>query len=218
MNVQILKKDIKNINIKVKPTGEVVVSAPLKAEDSLIASLLKKRESWIQKKLDYYKENYRVFFKEYVSGENFSYLGKNYRLKVVQSDDERIELQRSYIFLYVKDTDDKTKKEKMLQEWYKEKAKNCFIDLVNYYSKVVKKEVASLKIKEMKTRWGSCNTDKGFINLNLKLIEKPIYCIEYVVLHELAHLVYPHHNKQFYNYLTIHMADWKKRKEKLESL
>ncbi len=70
----------------------------------------------------------------------------------------------------------------------------------------------------MKSRWGSCNHTKGYINLNLKLIEKPTICIEYVVFHELAHLIYPNHSQKFYNYLTLYMPDWKVRKLKLEGI
>jgi len=81
----------------------------------------------------------------------------------------------------------------------------------------VRKEINKVTIRKMKTRWGSCNYHKKSINLNLELIKKPLECVEYVIFHELTHLIYPNHSKDFYNYLLTYMSDWKRRKERLES-
>ena len=164
----------------------------------------------------------RVFFsfktskKEYVSGEDFKYLGRSYRLKVVQSKEERVKLQRGYLELFVKDKSDLERKENLVYEWYHEKATLYFFTILQKFNKIVKQDIKSVKIRQMKTRWGSCNPYKSYINLNIELIKKPKACIEYAIFHELAHLLYPNHSKKFYDYLTLYMPDWQKRKEILE--
>ena len=215
-NIQIIRKDVKNIILKVKPTCEVILTAPLLTTDEHIEYILKKRENWISKKIAFYQEYDKPQKKEYVSGENVKYLGKNYRLKIIQSEDESIKLQRGYIQIFIKDTDNFEKKKKLLNEWYLLKSQNYFKKIISKYSKLLNVEVKNIRIRQMKTRWGSCNSHKSYINLNIELIKKPSYAIEYVIFHELTHLIYPNHSKEFYNYLTTYMPDWKKRKERLE--
>ena len=218
MQVQIIKKDVKNINIKVKPNCDVILTAPTNTTKEHIAVVLKKREGWIAKKITYFQEHRQMIDHEYVSGENFIYLGRNYRLKVIESTQESVKLQRGYLILSVKDKDNFEHKEKLVKKWYLEKAKLHFQKALNKYQPIVGKEIKTVKIREMKTRWGSCNTSKSYINLNSKLITKPTRCIEYVVFHELVHLIHPNHSKQFYNYMTVYMADWKVRKIRLDKV
>jgi len=217
-NVQIVKKDIKNITLKVKPTGEVILTIPLLITQENVEYILKKREDWIIKKKEFFKANYRVYEKEYVSGENCKYLGKNYRLKVIESDIEEVKLQRGYIQLFVKDKTNLEKKKGLLETWYRQKAQIYFDKVIAKYIKVVKRDIKNVRIRKMKTRWGSCNPTMGYINLNSELIKKTSLCIEYVVFHELSHLIHPNHNKSFYNYLDTHMPDWRARKKRLETL
>ena len=214
--VKVIKKNVKHINIKVKPNGEVILTAPTNIDERDIEYVLKKRANWIDKKLAFFDAHRDVGIKEYVSGENFYYLGRNYRLEVIESKEEEIKLQRGYLQVFVKDTSNYEKKQKLIKAWYTQKAKIHFQKAIERYKSIVKKEIKIVRIREMKTRWGSCNPTKGYINLNLKLIEKPTECIEYVVFHELAHLVHPNHSIRFYNYLNLFMPDWKSRKEKLE--
>jgi len=215
-NIQIIKKDIKNITLKVKPTCEVILTAPLLTTDEHIEYILKKRKDWISKKIAFYQENYKPQMKEYVSGENVKYLGKNYRLKIIQSEDECVKLQRGYIQIFIKDKDNFEKKKMLLNEWYLLKSQNYFKKIIAKYSKLVNVEIQNIRIRQMKTRWGSCNSVKSYINLNTELIKKPSNTIEYVIFHELAHLIHPNHSREFYNYLSTYMPDWKKRKERLE--
>ncbi|WP_258033380.1 SprT family zinc-dependent metalloprotease [Campylobacter concisus] len=160
--------------------------------------------------------SFKTSKKEYVSGEDFKYLGRSYRLKVVQSKEERVKLQRGYLELFVKDKSDLERKENLVYEWYHEKATLYFFNILQEFNKIVKQDIKSVKIRQMKTRWGSCNPYKSYINLNIELIKKPKACIEYAIFHELAHLLYPNHSKKFYDYLTLYMPDWQKRKEILE--
>ena len=216
--IQIIKKDVKHINLRVKPNCEVILTAPFIATTEHINYIIDKRTSWINDKIEFYSKNNIVCKKEYVSGENFKYLGRNYRLKVIKSDEEVVKLQRGYLQIFIKDTNNYNQKKTLLDNWYKSKAKIHFQKALDKYQQIVKKEINSIKIREMKTRWGSCNPSKSYINLNSKLIEKSTSCIEYVVFHELTHLIHTDHNKQFYNYMSVHMPDWKKRKELLEKV
>ena len=217
-NIQIVKKDIKNITLKVKPTCEVILIAPLLTTDEHIEYILKKRKAWISKKIAFYQENYKPQMKEYVSGENVKYLGKNYRLKIIRSEDECVKLQRGYIQIFIKDKDNFEKKKMLLNEWYLLKSKKYFKKIIAKYSSLVNVDIQNIRIRQMKTRWGSCNSAKSYINLNTELIKKPSNTIEYVIFHELAHLIHPNHSREFYNYLSTYMPDWKKRKERLEMI
>ncbi len=212
-NINIIYKDVKNANLKVKPDGKVILTAPFDMSDKEIEYILDKRDTWIRKQLELFSKN-RETKRELVSGENFIYLGKNYRLKVIEADYEKSKLNRKYFELYLKDKNNYIKKEKLINNWYKSKADVYFKEIVDRYSKIVKVKVNSIKIRSMKTRWGSCNPKKSYINLNLELIKKPKVAIEYVIFHELTHLLHYHHDRNFYNYLTL----WQKRKKRLENI
>jgi len=213
--VKIVRKDVKNITLKVRPNGEAILTAPNSANDEHIKFIMQKRAKWIAKKRAFFA-SFKTPQKEYVSGEDFRYLGRSYRLKVVQSKYECVKLQRGYLELFVKDKSDLKRKENLIYEWYHEKAMLYFFNILQEFNKIVKQDIKSVKIRQMKTRWGSCNPYKSYINLNIELIKKPKSCIEYVVFHELAHLHCPDHSKKFYDYLSLYMPDWQKRKEILE--
>ena len=214
-DIKIIKKDVKNITLKVRPSGEAILTAPNSASDEHIKFIMQKRAKWIAQKRAFFA-SFKMPQKEYVSGEDFRYLGRSYRLKVVQSKEERVKLQRGYLELFVKDKSDLKRRENLIYEWYHEKAMIYFFNILQEFNKIVKQDIKSVKIRQMKTRWGSCNPYKSYINLNIELIKKPRACIEYVVFHELVHLLHPDHSKKFYDYLSLYMPDWQKRKEILD--
>ena len=213
--VKIVRKDVKNITLKVRPNGEAILTAPKTASDEHIKFIIEKRAKWIAQKRAFFA-SFKTPEKEYVSGEDFKYLGRSYRLKVVQSKEECVKLQRGYLELFVKDKNDLERKRNLVYEWYNEKATLYFFNILQEFNKIVKQDIKSVKIRQMKTRWGSCNPYKSYINLNIELIKKPRACIEYVVFHELVHLLHPDHSKKFYEHLSLYMPDWQKRKEILE--
>ena len=215
--VKIIKKNVKNLTLKVKPSCEVILVAPYFVDDATLNNFIKKHKNWIQKKVEFFKSK-QIFSKKYVNGEDFYYLGKKYILKIIESKDEKIEIDIKYCYLMTKDKDNFNKKEKIVKKWYKQKAKEIFYEIITKYQSIVQKDISKITIREMKTRWGSCNYQKGYINLNLELIKKPIFAIEYVIFHELTHLIYPNHSKAFYDYIKIHMPDWKQRKNALKEM
>ena len=215
-NLQIIYKSVKNISIKVKPTLEVVLTVPTNTTQEKIDQILKKRHDWILAQLNYFKK-FQQPAKELVSGESFAYLGRNYRLKVSTATNESIKLIGGYLHVNLSDKSDHNKKLQLIETWYKQKAEDYFKRVIAKYTKIVKQEVAKVSIRKMKTRWGSCNPKKSYINLNLDLIKKHAFAIEYVIFHELVHLIHYNHDQKFYNYLATYMPDWKARKLKLEN-
>ena len=215
-NLEIIYKPLKTISIKVKPTLEVVLTVPTNTTQEKIDQILKKRHDWILAQLNYFKK-FQQPAKELVSGESFAYLGRNYRLKVSTETNESIKLIGGYLHVNLSDKSDHNKKLQLIETWYKQKAEDYFKKVIAKYTKIVKQEVAKISIRKMKTRWGSCNPKKSYINLNLDLIKKHVFAIEYVIFHELVHLIHYNHDQKFYHYLATHMPDWKIRKLKLEN-
>ncbi len=218
-NIKIRKKDVKNLTLKVKPNGEVFLTVPLSATNENVDKFFKRKQKWLNKTVKNFKDIYsRIIEKEYLSGESFYYLGKKYRLRVIKDNKEFVKLVNGWFELHTKDIGNKRKKEFLLEEWYREKAKIKFMKLSQKYMEIMKEESCDFKIRKMKKRWGSCNSEKKVIILNLELIKKSVYCMEYIILHELIHLKVPNHSKKFWRTLTLYMPDWKYRKEKLEEI
>lgn len=218
---QLIRKNVKNINLKVKPDLQVIVSAGDKVPSDYIKEFVKAKAPWIIKHSKSFQETRpEVTEREYVNGETVRYLGKQYRLRVEQAEKEEAKFYQGRIYLYVKDGSDLKKKDSLYNKWLREKAKEVFNEsLERMYPKLKKYgvEKPDIMVRVMKTRWGSCSRNKQRINLNLALIKAPKSCIDYVVLHELVHFKHRNHNKDFYNFLTALMPDWKKRKALLDS-
>lgn len=216
-DVQIHRKKVKNITLRVKNDQTIHLTVPYSVTEEYINQFLQTKREWIEAKLKYFEGRYQnVKAKEYVSGESFKYLGQSYILDVIKDTNQKVVLTDNNILLYVNDTKDKVLKQRLLENWYIDKAKVKFLELVNKYENILDKKVNGIKIKAMKTRWGSCNVKTRNINLNIELIKNLEECIEYVVLHELAHLKHPNHSKDFWEYVSYYMPDWKERKKKLE--
>lgn len=218
---EVERKKVKNVNLSIKVNGDVIVTAKDEVPLEFIEGFILRKASWIIKQVKYYKahEVKGKYEKELVSGESIKYLGKQYRLKVVESEEEYVKYLRGYIYLYVKDKSNYSKKEQLLNNWFDIKCREVFKSLYKeMYSMVSKYGVPYVKIniRKMKTRWGSCMAEKNTIILNRDLIKAPKYCIKYVVLHELVHMIYKEHNNEFYDFLFTLMPDWKERKRILD--
>lgn len=218
---QIIRKKVKNVNLNVNAQGVVTVTAREEVPETYIYDMVNRKARWIIEQQRYFKE-YRplsISEKELVGGESIRYLGRQYRLKIVEASKEEVKYYRGYIYIFVKDKGDYERKQRLLNEWLSLKCKEIFNQLYRKYYPIVNKyhipEVA-IQTKIMKTRWGSCLPEKQLIIFNKELIKAPRYCIEYVVLHELTHLLYKNHNQDFYNFLYSIMPDWKERKRLLD--
>ncbi|MFH1126661.1 MAG: SprT family zinc-dependent metalloprotease [archaeon] len=215
------RKKVSNINLNLKPNLLVEVSANHDVPIEKIHEFVRKKASWILKNKEYFKKSFPEikFEREYISGETFKYLGRQYRLKVSESKEECVKCQRGFFNIFVKDKNDIVRKSQLLRQWYKEKSIRVFNDSLGRNYKLIKKydiERPKIVTRLMKARWGSCIKNKKTILLNTKLIDAPKFCIDYVILHELIHFKYRNHDKTFYNMMDALMPDWKKRKDVLD--
>ena len=215
------RKDVKNINLNIRPDMSIVVSANDNVPLDCIINFVKEKGSWILKNIDYFKgfEPHKKYKLEYVSGESIKYLGRQYRLKVIEYEVEAVKYFRGYIYIYVRDKDNFKRKEKLFKEWLHEKAYFHFNQSLDRMYLLVKNHSIprpEINIREMKLRWGSCHRENKAILLNSELIKAPKYCIDYVVLHELIHFKHKNHDNRFYTFLTSLMPDWEKRKKILD--
>ena len=210
--------DRKSLEISVYPDGSVVVKAPMIAALDDVEAKIKKRARWICKQLRYFAQfEPRIPPRRFVGGESHLYLGRSYRLKIIQSETNQVLLKGK--FFRISTTDTCTKHiAGLMQAWYRNKATEHFARVFDNSWIGFQKHGASkpaLKIAHMKNRWGSMSKN-GTLTLNPELIKTPRECIEYVVIHELCHLLHHNHGTEFQCLLERSLPDWMKRKHKLE--
>lgn len=208
----------KSLGITVQPDFGIMVKAPANVSIEIIKEILRKKAPWIIKQQSYFLAFHpKTPDRKYISGETHLYLGRQYRLKIVTGKIESVKLKGKFIELT---TPDKSKAKQLLTNWYllnaKSKIQSIALPLLAKFKKY-KVQPASVVLRDMPTRWGSC-TDKGKIILNPELIKAPKGCIEYVIIHELCHLVHRNHNQKFINLQSAEMPNWEKWKNKLEKL
>lgn len=208
----------KSLGIKVHPDTTVHVLAPDALSETDILKKLKTKAPWILKQIDHFN-TFRPATppRRFVNGETHLYLGRQYRLKIVADTTNVIKAYRGQLFIHATDAT-KEELEKQLQHWYKEKAERVFEELLDEVLPKFRKYKISkpnLTIRTMSKRWGSC-TPGGKIILNLELIKAPKGSIEYVITHELCHLVHHSHTKPFFDLQNRILPDWKKWKDRLE--
>ncbi len=219
----LIRKRVKNINLKVRQDQTVVVSASKTVPYQSIEKFVIQKAPWILKHLEHFAAMGKVDqARDYVSGETLYYLGHPYRLQVLPAEKKaRVLFEHDQIYLIVKDINDLIAKEKLINSWYREQAEIIFgQSLARIHPLVAGYGIAepSLTIRNMKTRWGSCSWKKGKITLNTELLKTAEKCIDYVVLHELAHFIHHKHDASFYNFLSDVMPDWKERRAILKNL
>ena len=212
----IKRSNRKTIALKVTPDGILEVVAPNEATNEDIESIVNKKKFWLYKTVNKIKEKTsKSLKKEFISGELFWYLGKRYRLDV-SNDCER----RGLKFLhnkFVLNSEDRNKAEQLFKEFYKQKAKEKLEAQVHKYAKQMGVSYQKLKFLDMKKRWGSC-THEGNIILNSNLIKAPMYVIDYVIVHELAHLIEYNHSPRFWNIVRTQISDYEEHKKWLDNL
>lgn len=218
---QLERKNVKNLNLRVRKDGSVFVSANENVSCEEIDKFVQSKASYILKAIDQFKEieQFRSQPKQYVSGETFYIQGRGLRLRVSQAEKDTISSDGVYIFLEVKDVNDYEKKQRLVTRFFDQQCKSVFSEVMDNLYPVFRKygvEQPTLRIRNMDTRWGSCLTNKNIVTINKRLIEAPRNCIEYVIMHELCHFIHPNHSKHFYAFLSMLMPDWKDRKKILE--
>jgi len=214
----VVRKSIKNLHLSVlPPAGRVRVTAPESMKDDAIRTLLATRLPWIKKQQEKFTMQDRQTKREYVSGENHYFLGKRYRLELVYKDATPAVLLKgnNKIILQVRPKSPAAKRHEVMMEWYREQLHPVVEELVSKWQLKIGVETKFWGIKQMKTRWGTCNHVGARILINLELVKKPIACVEYVIVHELIHLIEKKHSDKFVALITKYIPKWRSIKDEL---
>lgn len=218
IEIQVTKKDIKNIHLSVMPpNGLVKISVPNGITDDAIIAFASSKLGWIKKQINNFRAQERESKRQFVSGESFYLFGKKYLSNVNLGAKNDIFLKNDRVIITFKKNMTEIQKSNFVEKWYRNNLKKTLNEQITKWSQKINLFPKSWQIKTMKTKWGSCTNDKQKLWFNLQLAKKPIECIEYVVLHELVHLKFKKHNDDFNNYLFTYMPNWKERKDELNS-
>jgi len=220
LSVQIVRKAIKNLHLGVYPPhGRVRVAAPLAVSDDAVRLAIVGKLGWIRRQQAKFAAQPRQTAREMVSGESHYFLGRRYRLRVVERVGAgQVELRgRATLELRIRRDADAGARERVLQRWYRANLRQLIPPLLAKWETRLDVKAAAWGIKKMKTKWGACNPDARRIWLNLELAKKPVRCLEYLIVHELAHLVERQHNERFISLMDDHLPDWRHRRKELNA-
>jgi predicted metal-dependent hydrolase len=211
ISVEITKKNIRNLHLRVTPpTGSVRISAPTRMNLETIRVFAVSKLGWIKKHQARLKHQVREASKEFISGETHIYLGKRYLLNVLERNQpSKVVLKHETIELVVRPNTGLNKRREIFDNWYRQRLKELIPELISKYEKKMSVKVTEFGVKKMKTRWGSCNVKVKRIWLNLELAKKSKECIEYLVVHEMAHLLERKHNAKFRAIMDTYLPNWR---------
>lgn len=208
--IKITKKNIKNMHLSVKPpNGTVYVSAPISMSDEAVERFIRTKMSWIKKQIIKFENQSRQSEREYVSGETFFVWGKQYYLKTTIGNKNSIVLFGNKALFTIHNDNTTKSKENFIREWYREILKAEITKILPKWEDITGLQASSWQTKYMTTKWGSCNTETGKIWINLQLAKKTPECLDYVILHELLHLVERTHNEHFILLMDKYMPMWR---------
>lgn len=214
------RKEVRNINLRIRHDSSVYISAPAKVSAETVENFIVSRTDYIFKALDSFsrKEPPKTEM-QYISGENVTFLGRNMRIKIEKDSHEYVSCDGIYVYIHVKRPDYYNRKRNLFNAWIDSQCMTVFMDMMHQVHKKFEPyniKLPQLKIRNMTSRWGSCQPSKEIVTLNKRLIESPKNCIEYVVTHEFCHLIHPNHSRNFYSLLQVMLPDWKESKNFLE--
>ncbi len=218
LRVEIVRKDIKNLHLGVyPPQGRVRVAAPLRVSNDAVRLAVIGKLGWIKRQQARFEAQPRQSEREMTSGESHYFLGQRYRLRVVNHDGPAKILvpNKSTIELRIRPGTDHRQRERVLQRWYRQQLRELIPPMLNKWQTIVGVEVDEWAIKKMKTKWGACNMDARRIWLNLELAKKPVPCLEYVIVHEIVHLLERHHNDRFIALMNKYLPHWRLHRDEL---
>jgi|ERR1039458_2817687 predicted metal-dependent hydrolase len=210
--IQIVRKAIKNLHLGVyPPNGRVRVAAPLAVTDNSVRLAVIGKLGWIKRQQARFEAQPRQSEREMVSGESHYFLGRRYRLRVIPHHGAaKVVLRsRSRIELHVRAAATSAQRERVLHRWYRHQLKKLIPLLLEKWQTALGVQLAEWRIKKMKTNWGTCNAQARRIWLNLELAKKPVSCLEYIIAHEMAHLLERHHNDRFVAIMDKSLPHWR---------
>ena len=221
IQVEVIRKDIKNMHLAVyPPTGRIRLAAPHKTDDEVVRLFAVSKLGWIKKHIKNFKEQPRETKREITTGESHYFQGNRYLLKVIEHDGfNKVAIKGTkQIQLYVRPKTTHEDRAEVLKEWYRKELKRIIPELISKWEKIIGVKAADWGVKQMRTKWGACNVDEKRIWLNLELSKKPIICLEYIIVHELVHLLERNHNDRFISLMNKFMPKWKQHRDELNSL
>ncbi len=220
VTIDVVFKDIKNVHLSVyPPSGRVRISAPLRMDIDTIRVFAISRLGWVKQQQKKFQEQERETPREYLNLESHYVWGKRYLLKVIESEETpTVELKHKKMVLSVRPGTDDKKKQAIIDAWYREQLKNALPPLIAKWEPLLGVKVERFFVRRMKTKWGSCNYKARNIRLNTELVKKPQECLEYVIIHEMAHLLEPTHNSRFIMLMDRFMPKWQFYRDKLNQL
>lgn len=219
--IDVVIDDRKRLSLTVHPDLRITAKAPAGCGPEVIRQRLEKRAPWIARQFDLFERFQPLPPKrKFISGETHYYLGRQYRLRIRYNETKRVRLLGRFFEMELPNPNKSDKARSLMLNWYSAHAKNLLLKRLTQYLPTFLRMGASepeVRYRRMKKRWGSCSSN-GVIILNTELVKAPMHCIDYVIIHELCHLLYPQHDRKFYNLLGRILLDWKKRKERLEKV
>ncbi|WP_242670052.1 M48 family metallopeptidase [Gramella sp. KN1008] len=221
IKIDVVRKDIKNMHLAVyPPNGRIRLSAPDRTEKEVLRLFAISKLGWIKKQVKSFEKQARETPREFVSGESHYFQGKRYLLEVIESKGKQfVQLKGTKkIEIHCKPDAAKSKRAELLKEWYRDQLKELIPRLVSNWEKKIGVKSSEWRVKQMKTKWGACNIEAKRIWLNLELAKKPKICLEYIIVHELVHLLERNHNDIFVAYMDEYMPKWRSHREELNSL
>lgn len=221
IKIDVVRKDIKNIHLAVyPPTGRVRIAAPLRVNEDAIRLFAISKLGWIKRNQRKFEGQERISPREYKQRESHYFQGRRYLLNIVETDKTQkvILKNKKFIELHIKPDTPTSKRHEILTEWYRVELKKQVPAIIDKWEKILNVKVDDWQVKQMKTKWGSCNIEKKRIWLNLELAKKPEHCLEYIIVHEMVHLLERHHNDRFLYYMETLLPNWRQLKTELNKL
>ena len=220
LTIEVVHKAIKNIHLSVRPpSGTVSISAPLHVSDNAIRAFAIGRLNWIKQQQGKLQSQVREPPREYLDRESHYVWGRRLLLKLIEHDAvPSVEMKHNRLILSVRSNTHEEQRAEIIERWYRDQLREAVAPMIAYWQPKIGVEMQRLHIQRMKTRWGSCNTVKRSIRLNTDLAKKPPECLEYILVHELVHLIEPTHNANFLALMDRFMPSWAHRRDQLNQL
>ncbi|MCK5697736.1 MAG: M48 family metallopeptidase [Gammaproteobacteria bacterium] len=220
IDIEVVQKEIKNIHLSVyPPNGQVKVSAPNNMDLDTLRVFVISKLSWIKQQQAKLRTQKRELARDYIDRESHYFNGKRYLLRVIEKNEApQVNLDHNEILLQVRPNTEHAKRQSLIDEWYRTQLRQMLSPLIIKWEKKIKVSVSKWTIRKMKTKWGSCSPDSQSIRINLDLAKKPSECLEYIVLHEMVHLLEPSHNTRFITLMDKFMPKWRFYRDELNAL
>jgi len=220
IKIELIQKSIKNVHLSILPPhGNVRIAAPLHLSKETIRLYATSKLSWIKKQQKKIRSQERESKREFINKETHYFQGRKYLLRVFEVDKPaKVVVNKKHIDLYVRPRTGTKQRQILLNEYYRNELKELVAEYIEKWEKKIPVKVRDFGIKRMKTRWGTCNIEAKRIWINLELAKKPLQCLEYIVVHEMVHLLERKHNERFMAYLNKFMPRWRSYREELNRL